>query len=143
PVTGMTDREQFYRLIEERPYTMSISGHTHWQAHLFLDDEDGWHGAKPHHHVINVTVSGSWWSGEPDELGIPHTTMADGAPNGYSIITFDGNSAVVDFKAARRPADYQLHVHAPEVITRGDTNQHFVYVNVFGGSERSRVEMAF
>ncbi|MBX3747705.1 MAG: calcineurin-like phosphoesterase family protein [Verrucomicrobiae bacterium] len=144
PLTGTADRERLFRLIEHRPYTMSIAGHTHWQAHLHLDAKDGWHGAEPHHHVVNVTVSGSWWSGEPDELGIPHATMGDGAPNGYSIITFDGHQAIVDFKAARRPADYQMNVHAPEVVaafrSTPDTNA-VVHVNVFGGSSRSRVEM--
>jgi hypothetical protein len=141
PITATADRERLFRLIEDRPYTMSISGHTHWQAHFHLDEKNGWRGAEPHHHVVNVTVCGSWWSGEPDELGIPHTTMADGAPNGYSIITFDGHKAVVDFKAARRPADYQLHVHAPETYQIGDTNTPLVHVNVFGGSDRSTVEM--
>ena len=38
-----------------------------------------------------------------DERGIPHTTMRDGAPNGYSIITFDGAKATFDFKASRFP----------------------------------------
>ena len=37
PVTGTSDAEKLYRLIEDRPYSMSISGHTHWQAHFFLD----------------------------------------------------------------------------------------------------------
>lgn len=141
PIIGTQDRERLYRLIEPRPYTMSISGHTHWQAHFHLDAEDGWRGPRPHHHVVNVTVSGSWWSGEPDEMGIPHTTMADGAPNGYSLITFDGQSAVVDFKAARRPADYQMHVHAPEVVRAGAIGETDVFVNVFGGSGLSTVEM--
>lgn len=140
PVTGQQDNQELFRLIEDRPYTMSISGHTHWQAHHFLDKEDGWEGEKPHHHVINVTVCGSWWSGEPDENGIPHTTMRDGAPNGYSIITFDGQSATVDFKAARRPADYQMNIHTPEVVTSTDAPSQWIYVNVFGGSERSKVE---
>ena len=141
PVIGTSDAEKLYRLIEDRPYSMSISGHTHWQAHFFLDEDDGWQGRTPHHHVVSVTVSGSWWSGEPDEFGIPHTTMRDGAPNGYSIITFDGNQAIVDFKAARRSKDYQMNVIAPEVVDQNSDQKHQVYVNVFGGSEKSKVWM--
>lgn len=141
PITGTSDAERLFRLIEDRPYTMSISGHTHWQEHVFLDEEHGWHGEEPHHHVVNVTVSGSWWAGEPDETGVPHTLMRDGAPNGYSIITFDGQQATVDFKAARRPKDYQMQIHAPEVVSAGSTETHHVYANVFGGSERSSVRM--
>jgi hypothetical protein len=141
PITGTADARELFKLIEDRPYTMSISGHTHWQAHQFLGAEQGWHGREPHHHVINVTVSGSWWSGEPDENGIPHTMMRDGAPNGYSIITFNGHQATVDFKAARRPESYQMNIHAPERVHAGPGRTNWVYVNVFGGSERSTVQM--
>ena len=33
PLNNVGNRQKLYRLIEERPYTMSISGHTHWHAH--------------------------------------------------------------------------------------------------------------
>jgi hypothetical protein len=122
---------------------MSISGHTHYQEHRFITREDGWRGAEPHHHVVSVTVSGSWWSGAPDENGVPHTTMRDGAPNGYTIITFDGTKAAVDFKAARRPADYQMTIHTPERVRRAALAETAMYANVFGGSERTTVEFAF
>ena len=42
--------------------------------------------------------------GAPDERGIPHTTMRDGAPNGYSIFTFDGHKYDIEFRAAAPPA---------------------------------------
>jgi hypothetical protein len=142
PMTSMDEGErgELFRLLETRPHTMSVSGHTHWQAHRFLGEEEGWRGREPHHHVINVTVSGSWWSGAPDEQGIPHTTMRDGAPNGYSVVTFDGTGYTIDFKAARRPAEHQMTIHAAEVLAAADTNRT-VSVNVFGGSRRSIVEM--
>jgi hypothetical protein len=141
PLPGVADREELFRVFEMRPYTLSISGHTHWQEHRFITREDGWHGPEPHHHIINVTVSGSWWSGLPDERGIPHTLMRDGAPNGYAIATFSDRKAKFDFKAARRPADYQMAIHAPEQVTVSQAAQTPVYVNVFAGSERSTVEM--
>ncbi|HAO95199.1 MAG TPA: metallophosphoesterase, partial [Verrucomicrobiales bacterium] len=53
PLTPSPERDRLFRLIEKRPYTMSISGHTHWHAHMFLDEKDGWKGKKPHHHVVN------------------------------------------------------------------------------------------
>ncbi len=135
------DRQALYRLIENRPFCMSISGHTHFQEHAFVTKKDGWQGAQPHHHLINVTVSGSWWSGVPDENGIPHTTMRDGAPNGYSFITFDGNKYSLEFKAARRPADHQMNVFAPDAVTVAGAAGTEVLVNVFAGSEKSKVEM--
>lgn len=132
--------QRLFRLIENRPYTMSIAGHEHWHAHMFIDEKDGWRGERPHHHVINVTVCGSWWRGEPDELGIPHALGRDGAPRGYSTITFDGHRATVDYKAARRPADYQLRIHAPEVLSASDQDTT-IFANVFNGSQHSKVRM--
>ena len=141
PLTNVGNRQELYRLIEKRPYSLSISGHTHWHAHHYIGKEDDWQGTEPHHHIINVTVSGSWWKGNKDEAGIPHTTMRDGAPNGYSIITFDGSSHTLDFKAARQPANYQLSIHAPSSVKGDDLEKHSVYVNVFNGSKKSVVKM--
>jgi hypothetical protein len=141
PLTGTKDRQGLYRLIENRPYTLSISGHTHRQTHMFIGKEDGWQGKEPHHHIVNVTVSGSWWKGAKDERGIPHATMSDGAPNGYSIITFDGQKATFDFKAARFPASHQLRIHAPIAIKETDAKRTQVYVNVFSGSKKSTVKL--
>jgi hypothetical protein len=141
PLVDVADRQELYRLIEKRPFCISISGHTHHHEHRFIADEDGWRGPKPHHHIINVTVSGSWWSGAPDERGIPHTMMADGAPNGYSIIHFDGTRYSLDFKAAGRSADYQMEIHAPDAVSCAQLAETSIHVNVFNGSTRSRVEI--
>ena len=141
PLNGVEDRGALYRLIEKRPYTLSISGHTHTQEHRFLGKEDGWQGRAPHHHIVNVTVSGTWWKGALDERGIPHATMRDGAPNGWSVITFDGQRATFDFRAAGRPASYQMNIMAPEEVAAAETGKTDVHVNVFAGSERSTVEM--
>jgi len=141
PLVDVHDRTELYRLIEKRPFCISVSGHTHHHEHRFIKKADGWLGPEPHHHIINVTVSGSWWSGAPDERGIPHTAMADGAPNGYSIISFDGTSYKLDFKAAGRSADYQMQIHALEVAAVDKLSETLVYANIFNGSERSKVEM--
>lgn len=141
PMTEIEDRQELYRIIEKRPYVISISAHTHYQRHVFLTNKDGWRGAKPHHHVVNVTVCGSWWSGSPNELGIPHTTMRCGAPNGYSIFTFNRNQYSIEFRAAKSPHHYQMNIYAPETVSSSELSKTFVQVNVFGGSEKSRVEM--
>jgi hypothetical protein len=141
PLTGVENRTELYRLIEQRPHSLSISGHTHWHAHQYITKEDGWRGKEPHHHIVNVTVSGTWWKGKKDEVGIPHATMRDGAPNGYSIITFDGTNHTLDFKAARQPASYQMTIFAPDEIAAAQTEETPVYVNVFNGSEKSKVRM--
>jgi hypothetical protein len=132
---------ELFKLLRDRPNTLSISAHQHYQQHIFLGPNEGWLGEKPHHHLIHATVCGSWWAGTPDELGIPHATMGSGAPNGYSIITFDRTEYSIRFKAARRPDDHQMHIDAPNVIAEADAGTTEIVVNVYAGSERSTVEM--
>lgn len=141
PLNDVHNHRELYKLIEQRPFCISISGHTHYHEHRFLGKEDGWEGPERHHHIVNVTVSGSWWSGAPDERGIPHTMMRDGAPNGYSILSFDGKKYQLDFKAAGRDKSYQMAIHAPEVVAVDKLAETEVVANVFNGSERSKVEM--
>lgn len=141
PLVDVEDRQELYRLIEERPFTLSMSAHTHFLKHHFITKEDGWMGPEPHHHIVNVTVCGSWWRGAPDELGIPHATMSDGGPNGYSIISFDGTKYDLEFRAARRPADHQMNIYLPQEITVADAMTTTMVVNVFNGSQRSKVRM--
>lgn len=135
------DRDALYRMMEARPFCFSISAHAHWMAHRFITTKDGWRKPEPHHHLINVTVCGSWWTGDPDERGIPHTLMKCGAPNGHTIMTFDGNQYSIRFKAAGRPENYQMNIYAPDEVKVATATETDVLVNVFFGSERSKVEM--
>jgi hypothetical protein len=141
PIVICDNREEMYRLLENRTHTFSVSGHVHEQINLFVDEKMGWKGKEPHHHLINATVCGSWWCGIQDETGIPHATMNDGAPNGYSVISFDGNKYKVQFKAARRPENYQMNIYLPDELTKTVADTTHVLVNVFAGSEKSVVEM--
>ena len=140
-MTEIVDRQELYRLIETRPFALSVSAHTHYQEHRMIDAKDGWKGAKPHHHVVNVTTCGSWWEGAPDEYGSPHTTMRCGAPNGYAIFSFDGNQYSIQFRAARRPVTEQMAIYAPESLKQSETSATNVIVNVYGGDGFSEVEM--
>lgn len=140
PLVDVGNRQELYRLIEKRPFTMSISGHTHTHEHRFITDADGWRGAEPHHHVINVTVSGSWWGGEPDEEGIPHAMTSDGVPNGYSIISFDGSKYHVDFKAARRSADYQMNIVLPNSVSAAAAKSTEIVANIFNATPKAKVQ---
>lgn len=109
-------RERLFRILETREHCISLSGHTHHHEHVMVGAQDGWKNPKPHHHIINVTVSGSWWSGKEDENGIPHTMCADGTPNGHTVMHFDGQKYLLEYRAARRSPDYQVRVMAPEVV---------------------------
>jgi hypothetical protein len=141
PPHEVPQRRELFEILSERPHTFSVSGHTHIQEHHFFGPEDGWRGARPHHHLNQGAASGSWWRGAPDEAGIPHATMRCGAPNGYAVVSFEGNRYRVRFKAARRPADHQLAIHAPAVVEAARSGETEVLVNFFAGSGRSRVEM--
>lgn len=141
PIVGCENREDMFRILEKRSHTLSIAGHTHKLANLFVDEKFGWKGSNPHHHFINGTVSGSWWCGLKDELGIPHATMNDGAPNGYATIKFTGNTYNIKYKAARRPVDYQMNIYLPDDLSISALDTTTVLVNVFNGSEKSTVEM--
>ena len=142
PIIKTEDRQDLYRLIEKRPLCVSVSAHTHEQTHHFLGKKDGFQGDREHHHIVNVTVSGAFWSGAKDDRGIPHSTMQDGAPNGYSIMTFEPDRYLLDFKGAGHPANYQMRIHLPNTVAASKSAATEVWVNVFNGSSKSKVEMA-
>jgi hypothetical protein len=133
------DRLALFDLLKDFPHTFSISAHTHIQRHVFFGEKDGWKGAGEHHHYNVGTTCGSWWSGEPDEFGIPHTTMRDGTPNGFATVHFKGNQFVLDYKASRKPASYRMSLYAPHAIRRGEFPTSKLYVNFFMGTEKTKV----
>lgn len=140
PLRAVPERAAFFDMIKEYPHTLSIAGHTHTLEHEFFTAERGNPGPE-HHHYVAVTACGSWWTGAPDERGIPHATMADGAPNGYTIITFDGTGYSMEYRAASEPASEQMRIWAPEEVSPGELGVAEVVVNVFAGSAKSVVEM--
>lgn len=85
------------------------------------------------------TTSGDWWSGTPDERGIPPTIMRDGTPNGYATLTFKGNDYVFDYKAAGAEADYRMSMWGPKVVPQYSWHGAELYVNYFLGSDSTRV----
>jgi len=141
PILTCDNRDKIFELISDRKYTFSISGHVHEQINVFVDHTMGWKGVETHHHLINGTVCGGWWCGALDEQNIPHAIMNDGTPNGYSIIHFKGNSYSIQYKAARRPENYQMNIYMSEEVDINDSKSRQVLVNVFAGSSRSVVEM--
>lgn len=146
-VHRIPEQRELFEILSTHPHTFSMSGHTHIQRHWFFgaehgytadpinqhNEHDGERFAGPvHHHLNAVTASGSWYRGSPDEYNRPHTQMADGAPNGYTLLHVDGNRYRTEFRAARRAADHQMSVH----LEGNDLT-----VNVFNGAEGDAVEM--
>jgi len=133
-------RERLLRILETREHCISLAGHTHHHEHVMMSQTEGWKGTRPHHHIINVTVCGAWWSGKPDEHGIPHTVCADGTPNGYTIMHFDGLKYLLDYRAARRGADEQLRITAPEVVRVAEASKITFHANIFNAIPGATVE---
>ncbi len=133
-------RDRLFRILETREHCMSLSGHTHHHEHVMVDKDSGWKKPEPHHHIINVTVSGSWWSGRPDENGIPHTMCADGTPNGHTVIHFDGVKYMLEYRAARRLSDYQVRVMADEEYAADRQSAAVFHANVFNAMPGAKVE---
>ena len=131
-------RERLFRILESRDHCVSLAGHTHHHEHVMIGGESGWKRPQPHHHIINVTVSGSWWSGSPDESGIPHTMCKDGTPNGHTVMHFDAGKYELEYRAARKPADYQIRVMAADEVESG--SGAVVYANVFNAMPGAVVE---
>ncbi len=143
PRTLVTNREALLAPLRNRRLLFATSAHTHWNEHNFLGPEHGWEGSEPLHHSVNVTTCGAWWSGGPDELGVPHATMRDGAPRGYTICRFRGDGYTLRYKASRRDSGYQINIVCPESVLRSQLGETVVFANVFGGSERSEVRVRF
>jgi hypothetical protein len=128
-------------LISGRPRTLSISGHTHIQRHLFFGKDAGFAGPGEHHHFNTICVRGAGYRGMFDELKIPSCQAVDGTPAGYSYLTFKRDGYAIRYKPSRHPADHQMNVFVPAVVKLRDLPTAKVLVNVFAGSERSAVRM--
>jgi hypothetical protein len=134
------DRARLFALLKDRPNNLWLSGHTHYQRHVFYGPADGWEGAQPLHEYNVAAACGSFWGGPPDAQGIPIATMWDGTPHGYAVLTFNGVAApVIDYRPAREPADRQVGLYAPETVA-----PHLGYVsffaNVFNGHDGWKIE---
>ncbi len=142
PAEQNPDFGRLYELLQNHPHTLSFSAHSHTISQGFITEEFGWKRPNPHHHIVSGATCGAWWEGPRDETDIPHATGSDGAPNGYFVASFDGTEYSTRFKAARRPADYQMQIQAPEEVAVAALAETPVILNYFGGTERAVVEMS-
>lgn len=133
-------RERLFKLLADRPHTLSMSGHTHTQRHYYFGADEGWLASDDHHHYTVGTAGGDWWSGTPDERGIPDALMRDGTPKGYNLLHFNGNQYVYDYKVAGAPAEYKMRLWGPKVVPHNSRYRGELYVNFFQGCEKTKVE---
>lgn len=141
PWANEREKERLFEVMASHPHTITFAAHTHRHYHRFIGLEDGWTGDEDHHMVSMATVCGSWWTGAPDEYGIPHSMMRDGTPRGYGFLDVDGNDWKFTLKAARRPPDFQMHVSAPDEVSVSEIRSTEIFANVFNALPDAHVEM--
>ena len=137
------DRQRLFDLLKDYPNTVSLSAHTHFQEQIFYTKEDGWRQDKPHHEYNVGTTSGDWYSGAMNAQGVPASTMRDGTPKGYAILSVKDNQYSFDYKVAGEAKDYQIKINAPSEVSKRYVRRHFVSVNFFMGKEGDQVEYRF
>jgi hypothetical protein len=160
PASNTADRAALVKLLGERP-SISFSGHTHTTEHHYLGAEDRGAGRTPHHHHVMTAVSGSWWSGPYDHRGVAVADNHDGTPNGFHVLTVDGNRATTRYQPAKEPNarqvrivldsefhrsrngiadDFRMSQLVGSPIAKDNAGATDVLVNVFDGGPRTSVE---
>jgi C terminal of Calcineurin-like phosphoesterase/N terminal of Calcineurin-like phosphoesterase/Calcineurin-like phosphoesterase len=157
PAVNTSDGSELVEIIGDRP-SISFSGHTHTTEHHYIGDENGITERGPHHHHVMTALSGSWWSGPYDHRGVAVADCPDGNPNGFHILSVDGNRFTTRFRSAKEPEGRQMRivlVSADRALTEDqfEMGQLFgapihqdrvcmtdVIVNVFDGGPRTTVE---
>jgi hypothetical protein len=134
------DVQRLFELLKPFPNTLSLSAHSHRQILDFMDEDDGWDSENPHLHFNAGTTSGDWWTGTPDEEGIPAATMRDGTPNGYITMHFEGNTYRYDYKAAGADTSYKMDIWGPRVVAQNSRSRAQLFVNYFLGSPKTKVK---
>lgn len=93
---------------------LAFSGHTHTNEQ-FRPGEifEGWKDTShnfpmPFPQIIAGAAAGAWWSGDLDSNLIPESYQRLGAPKGYFLINFDGNTYQDEFKASGKSNEQQM-----------------------------------
>jgi hypothetical protein len=109
PAINTSDGPELLKLLGDRP-TVSFAGHTHTTEHHYFGSENGHPGSLPHHHHVMTALSGSWWSGPYDHRGIAVADSPDGNPNGFHVLSIDGNRYTTRFQSAKESVARQLRI---------------------------------
>jgi len=158
PASNTMDGSALIKLLEDRP-SVSFAGHTHTTEHHYLSSGKSRFAETPHHHHVLTAVSGSWWSGPYDRRGVAAADSCDGTPNGFHVLSIEGNRCttrfvpakdsnarqvriMIDLGARRSRADENARMlellGAP--IERNEVGSADLVVNVFDGGPRTLVE---
>jgi hypothetical protein len=106
PANNTSDATALLALLADRP-SVSFAGHTHTTEHHYFGGEgDG----RTHHHHVMTAMSGSWWSGPYDHRGVAAADCPDGNPNGFHVLSVEGDRCTTRFRPAKEPQTRQMRV---------------------------------
>ena len=104
---------ELYDILADFPNATTVGGHTHTLEHLRKGDKSSdW--AKdgvdelPVDQIVAGAVSGSWYSGELNENGVPHSYTSDAAEPGVLTLELAGNDLTDYYTVRNEPQDRQF-----------------------------------
>jgi hypothetical protein len=138
----ITNRPEFFRILENRQYLLALAGHMHFVDYLEFTPVHGWHGKAIFPSLTAGAGCGTWWHGPKNPHGIPFGLCTDGAPNGYFCFSFTGNKYRYKFCPAAPSAGMQMRINSPiGTLSFQDFKEGkiSVNVNVFTGTPQTTV----
>lgn len=104
---------ELYEILADYPNAVTVGGHTHTLEHLLAgDSRQEWVDAGipelTHDQLVAGAVSGSWYSGELNDNGVPRAYTSDAAEPGVLTIEFDGAERSEYYTVRNEPADHQF-----------------------------------
>ncbi len=149
--------QNFNRLLELlKPFEniYAIAGHdtsNSWKVEV--SHKHGWHGQPWIAHTLAEARGAGWHNGPRDTRGVSDAMMADGNPNGFYLLKFEGPSLIpefIPFPFGSDAAQGMRIVLDPEMSQTGDSSIHRgqlqpgtkVVVNLFDGGPRDSVQLS-
>lgn len=118
-LTDVTDNFDRLAALLEGRRVLTLAGHTHTLEQILPGEhyagfqENTGVGPSPFHQIVAGAVSGSWWSGDLDDHGVPRATQRLGAPRGYLELAFDGGRVVDTYHAFGEEGAMHVSLNTP------------------------------
>ncbi len=119
---------------------LGLSGHTHTTENIEKGEFfEGWEentnvGAAPFHQIVTGALSGSWWAGDLNAQGVPHSTQRLGSPRGYYQLAFTGSDYVDTYHTFHTDAEKQFHASFNTPTFRDWAERLIAYRDLYGSS---------
>lgn len=151
---GTENFSALLELLEPFENIYAMAGHdtsNSWKVEV--GHEHGWNGKAWIAHTLAEVRGSGWTRGPRDARGVRDAIMADGNPNGYYLMHFDGNTVVPEFipfpadtfggQRMRVMLEPPLSNSSAASINRGNLSPGSkVIVNLFDGGSRDSVRLS-